>query len=1772
MEALGALADRVRLTKKLRVQRLDLAYPFHTSLMRAVKAPLLLGLSNLAPSSGAVPFLSTIADAVVPGPSLDARYWWRNVREPVLFHEGVQRALDMGKRVFLEIGSRPMLRGHLRDSINQMDVFAVADVVLDDKFDDLDVDPFEHCAIRLLAAGAHIDLSHAFGPDPGAGVELPTYPWRRTPYRFGETIEATGAFSPRPWHPLVGSRDNASLEWRTCLDPELEPTLADHRIQGQVLLPGAAFVEMALTIARDWKDSDAVALTDLEILRPLAFAPNSSREILCRISAPTSTFEIMSRPRLSASPYVLHARGGIIDKLGAAEGRLDSAELGDWREGEALYALAIEFGLEFGPAYRQLSRARRVGGMIEVRLSSHSGDARYGLDPARLDSCFHGLIPLFEDLGRERNAYLPVRFDEIQLIKPGAQLAQARLRIRRADEREIVADYELFDDRGRAIARLSGARYQPVRSRPAATLSLAGLVESWIPATGKLAGAAPAIGTELSEEPQFAPQVELRPEAALIEGWASAAAAELARDLSVDGLLDIDELILSGRLPSENRAWAQTIFSALEASGLLTRWGPSFRLKGQELPPAEAVLTSFAWQHPDRAAELLLAASVGAALQAFRSRRGGLVGASDAAREAYDLRSAPAAAAAKALSERLDFVLGAGAGARGRRILQVGYALSTARVARLAARCGARLTVFDSDARRLERARHRLGLSPEISFCDNLAGLEDHCFEFIVSSGGLSRLSVKRGALRQLARKGVANASLVAIEPAPSLFQSLVFGLSGDWFGDEGECLRSAESWRSTLTRSGLCRARAEATAHGADLSIDIVAHAPESPSPSDLVAGSISPAVEVLIAQNGSAPDEFAAALKQALTRRGAACRPAVGAETATSPGGAPSILVWLRRGGDGDGVRRVAAQCLALKTLAIGLGSVKTRVFVPIDASDLPVAGAVASFLRTVANEMPVHSFHRVAIPGWTPEIAERLAEVLLSETDETDIAIRDESVEVLRYGSPDLGGAKSISGAVGWRLEKTPEGGLDRVSWNPAPRIEPKEGQIEVEVVATGLNFRDVMWALSLLPDDMLEEGFAGPTLGLEFSGRIARVGPNVETFCVGDEVVGFCGGAFSTYVTVDADHAALLPSAVSCESAATVPVAFLTAYYGLIACSDVKAGEWVLIHGGAGGVGMAALQIAQWRRARVIVTAGAQEKRDLMIALGAEYAFDSRSGAFVDDVMRVTSGQGVSVVLNSLAGQAMERSIGLLQPFGRFIELGKRDYLANTPVGLRPFRRNLSYFGVDLDQMLLSRPDLWRRLFSEVLAGFERGDFAPLPYTVFESADVVEAMRLMQQSGHIGKILVRPPPAVSSPNTPKRHEFRVDPARTHLVVGGLGGFGVETARWLVERGARHLVLVGRRGVASELAVKAIAEMRGRGAEIRVEALDIADRARSEALLSALKQEMPPLAGVVHAAMVLVDAIVANIDEPRLLDVLRPKIAGAENLERLTIDLKLDYFVLFSSATTVIGSPGQGAYVAANGFLEGLARRRRAVGLPALAVAWGAIDDAGVLARSTATREALAARTGVRGIKAWAALDLMAEALAFEGGPSGDGVVGIADMNWSASRSNLKGLTSPSYGRLLNALESDEAHSRGDVDFRELIQRQPPEVARRAIAEIVIEELARILRMPREDVSRSKPLSEIGLDSLMAVELTLALETRLGLDSPLGEAAGAFNVTELALRILDSQLSGDHNFIVSEGLAQRHLGGAERAEVVELLGRFEGVNTAAVANLTGDIDEPR
>ena len=381
MDLLAKLAP----AHKLRQRRLDLPYPFHTELMDPLKSPLLESLAGLVPSAGVVPFLSTITNGPVSGAAADATYWWRNVRDTVLFQEGIERAVQMGKRVFLEVGPRPSLKTHLRDVTGHLGAAAFVDCVLDEKSDETDGDPFKSAAMRLLAAGAEMNVSWAFGPDPGAGVALPAYPWRRTEFRFPETSESTGQMSLRPRHPLIGARDNdAALEWRATLDPELEPALADHQVAGQILDASAAFVEMGLAVARDWA-GPKFSLSGFEILQPMIFTPDVSREILCRVSSSTATVEIISRPRLTKAAFATHARGKIVQKPGPVPIVRGPAALPDGVEASEIYARALASGLEFGPAFRRLDRACAMdNGTIQVVLSADVGDPRFGLDPARL--------------------------------------------------------------------------------------------------------------------------------------------------------------------------------------------------------------------------------------------------------------------------------------------------------------------------------------------------------------------------------------------------------------------------------------------------------------------------------------------------------------------------------------------------------------------------------------------------------------------------------------------------------------------------------------------------------------------------------------------------------------------------------------------------------------------------------------------------------------------------------------------------------------------------------------------------------------------------------------------------------------------------------------------------------------------------------------------------------------------------------------------------------------------------------------------------------------------------------------------------------------------------------------------------------------------------------------------------------------------------------------------------------------------------------------------
>ncbi|MGH6842516.1 MAG: polyketide synthase dehydratase domain-containing protein, partial [Methylocella sp.] len=315
--------------------------------------------------------------------------------------------------------------------------------------------------------------------------DLPAYPWRRKSYRLAETSESTGLLRVRPSHPLIGARlSSDSLEWRAQLDPLLVPGLADHRVDGQVLLPGAAFAEMALAVARDWTGAETATIDGLEIAQPMVFSPNVSREILCRAASATGTIEIMSRARLSDAPFVGHAKAKVIFRPApcAAISAIPRPRAKRVLAAD-LYAAARRFGLEFGPAYQQVLTASRIGkDVILVDLVAAAALPEYGIDPARLDACFHGLILLFADSAANPRpaAYLPVRFGEIRLEKPGAAIARSRIDVRSHDSRAIVADFALIDADGALIARLQDVRYQAVRPRGAGDLASHSLVPALI--------------------------------------------------------------------------------------------------------------------------------------------------------------------------------------------------------------------------------------------------------------------------------------------------------------------------------------------------------------------------------------------------------------------------------------------------------------------------------------------------------------------------------------------------------------------------------------------------------------------------------------------------------------------------------------------------------------------------------------------------------------------------------------------------------------------------------------------------------------------------------------------------------------------------------------------------------------------------------------------------------------------------------------------------------------------------------------------------------------------------------------------------------------------------------------------------------------------------------------------------------------------------------------------------------------------------------------------
>ncbi|MFG0264996.1 MAG: SDR family NAD(P)-dependent oxidoreductase [Rhodopirellula sp. JB055] len=746
--------------------------------------------------------------------------------------------------------------------------------------------------------------------------------------------------------------------------------------------------------------------------------------------------------------------------------------------------------------------------------------------------------------------------------------------------------------------------------------------------------------------------------------------------------------------------------------------------------------------------------------------------------------------------------------------------------------------------------------------------------------------------------------------------------------------------------------------------------------------------------------------------------------------------------------------------------------------------------------------------------------VAEIVAAD-EEDHIAYRGGSRHlgrlVKRHAPADSGVEKSITiPTQPHRLRFRQTGSFDSLYFEPMERESPHGSEVELRVNAAGLNFSDVLKVMGLYPgitDTVVP-------LGIECSGVVTAIGKDVKRFQVGDPVMGVAPFSFGSHAKTPEYTLVKRPSGIDDVEAATIPIAFLTAWYGLVHLADVQPGERVLIHAGAGGVGLAATQIAQFLDAEVIATAGSDEKREFLRGIGVKHVFNSRTTEFADDIRRAFGGEGVDVVLNSLPGEAIPKSLGVLNAYGRFLEIGKTDIYQDRKVGLLPFQDNLSYHAIDLDRVLRQRPAKIESLWKELAERFEAGDLQPIACTEFDQTEMVETFRYMAQRKNIGKVITRMTTQVDLDSANASATKQTPPASTVLITGGTGAIGFKLAKRLIDDGATSIALLSRREPVGEVAAK-IEALSSDSARVTVLQGDVGDLDSLRSALKDLPNDTPPIGHVYHAAGVLQDGLLMDMTAEQLLVPMSPKVQGGWNLHVATKDLPIETFVLFSSIAACLGSPGQANYAAANSFLDALAEYRRGKGLPATSIAWGPWAESGMAA--TEDRSSQLESRGMRLLPAEACLQTMQELI-----EAGDHYVAVMDVDWPAMTTSMR-RNRPFFVEFADSSQADAGSIVDQVDheFRAQLAGISDDERTDRLRHYFASELARLMGWEAEQIDVKQKLSELGMDSLIAMELKNNLEQRLAITIPMSALVESPSINSLVGHVV-SQFAEEDGII--------------------------------------------
>ncbi|MEM5537902.1 type I polyketide synthase [Neptuniibacter pectenicola] len=1761
--------------------RLPLDYAFHSPAMDPIKQQLLQTLTGLEPNKNKIPFISTVTGYAIDGSLLDAGYWWRNIRKPVLFKQAIDYALDQGNNCFIEIGAHPVLRSYQHEQIRQHNVPAI--VIPTFSRNNGTLAELNQCAAAALMAGA-ADMKSWF-PIPGRRLELPLYAWQHEQHWHPVTIESHKLLQRYAEHPLLGAPlPLRPLHWENQLDTARMPWLADHKVGDSVVYPGAGFIELALNAAGQFRQTEYIEIEEFEILAPLILEEGQSKVVQTSTDPVSGDIKITSRSHTVTEQWTQNCKARAVHQTTGQALHLAAPALPQRHadfDADSHQQQALRAGLQYGPAFSAVTQGwcNETEVLAQLNLPESIADSAddYLLHPGILDSAIQLVIHF---LGKELEqnsgtAFIPSRVGRILVNRnAGIQPTLARLKLVRKATHSLLTHIELFDDEGNAVAVLEEVRFKAIRLYKSGGHEIAFLNYHLtpVPESNETAALTTPLNRAISKAYQqqqdkirrYNDEVSPLLESLMVHALAESL-SEIHADL--DGLdsATIESLNLSN--PSHSNLRRQLLLYAAEY-GIIENDNDSYTLNAEFVDSeitSKLIWNTLVREYPDYFSAIHLAGRTSLSLtQNFLSQNDD--GQKSSRPDSSQPRNSDALATdgyqhlfkelltqtcysvmASALKQLINEQLEQQKPGQRLRILEVasgqchyGHSICSELNFNVTD-----YTFASSSESALESVAHLRERYPRVnSFAlDQAVTGTPYQLAIVTFDNYLPTQCLQQ--LQQIKPLLAKNATVLICGMQPTFWLDIAFGSNSDWWQNEESVQASAKQWLSTLDQQHFTELEL-LSEPAADSSFFLISstYANEeqslqqtAPEPHHwlIIGGSNEKEQDLANRISSIAPDvaiqpyRHQSALKQQVL------------ESEQNGNPVNRIILLDQMGSNSDPLCSQTLRCTQATELLQVLEETRCSADIwlitegvgaifPCDqqitsgAQQLaPADAAIWGFGRTLMNESLNNSVHLIDLPAAPGHCTiDTLLSELQTPSNEQELIITAQgerfAPRLRTETAPSTAQPDQYSDVISLGFELP--GQLRNLHWQARPARELAADEVEIEVMATGLNFRDIMYALGLLSDEAIENGFAGATMGLEFSGRITRTGPEVTNFNIGDEVVGFGSSCFSNRMIATSYSIAPIPAGLSYEGAATIPTTFLTVYYALHHLARLQPGEKVLIHGAAGGVGIAAIQIAQWLGADIYATVGSKEKQEFLELMGIppQRIYNSRELTFAEQILRDTEdGKGVDVVLNSLAGEAIKQNFRVLKPFGRFLELGKRDFYENTHIGLRPFRNNISYFGIDADQLQQELPELTTRLFGEMLELFNDGTLFPLPYTKFNAHQVVDAFRYMQQAKQIGKIIVTykeglKADANTAATVSEKSALELNPQATYLVTGGLGGFGLKTAEWLVGKGAKQLLLLSRRGAASQEAVEFLEQCQISGVKVHAAACDVTDRDALQQVIRLCGTQLPPLKGVVHAATLINDSLIRNLDAEQIETSLAAKLRGAQYLDELTRELELDMFVLYSSATTLLGNPGQAAYVAANHWLEALAATRQSLQLPASCVRWGAIDDVGFLARNEEIKDALQNRLGGNALSSEAGLEIL-EQMILTGSPS----LGVMELDWHSLSRFLPTAAHRKFREI--ALTAGEAENSDEdaLDLKTMMQEMSESEFRDAILEILTQELSEILMIPASKISPEKSIYDMGMDSLMGVELMSALESRISIQVPVMALTETPKLSQLTDKII-------------------------------------------------------